>query len=214
MQSPMSEIGAVFKPLIIAIIFVLLISTAVLIVHLIIRTRLYEGRTMEADLSALYVKCQNYLFSSELILQEIGGLEFAEAERIAALMTDVITARYRNIQNSNMPMFLRENYPDLRNLGVSFDRLADQIVSRRQGFQNYQEQLANRIAEFEKWRTATLRGIFIAKDFPDDKLEAVINGAVVAKAEAALAKMKQLVSNQETNAAYGSGLYDAHRYER
>ncbi len=205
--NPMAEIGKVFWPLLIVLILVLVIAACVGIARIIIRTRLHEGRAMEAELNALYIKCQNYLFSSDLILKEMGNLEATEAERITTVMTDVITARYMNIQNSNMPMFLRESYPDLRGLGISYDRLAELIVSRRQGFQNYQEQLADKITVFEKWRTATLRAILIAKDFPDDKLEAIINGNVVATGNMALQKMKQLISDKETNATYHSGLY-------
>ncbi len=209
-MDPMNDIGRVFAPLMFWGILFLTVGAIVLAMKLWITTRVNEGRALEQELNALYMKCQNYLFSSELILKEISGLESGEADRVAQILSQVIQARNANVGVSNLPIFLYENYPDLRNLGIPYDHLASQIISRREGFQRYQEQLADKISEFEKWRTATLRGILFAQDFPDDKLEAVINGEVVAVGSAALGKMKQLISNQATNAAYHSGLYEGY----
>ena len=184
-----------------------LVCAFIPLIKLILRTRLTEGRALEVELNNIYMRCQNNLFIGELVLKEIGGLESTEADRIANLMKDVISARYKNISNSNMPAFLTENYPDLRNLAISYDRLAGEIIKRRDAFLTSQDQLAFKIEAFEKWRTATVRAWFFAKDYPDDNLKAIINGRVIATGNAALQKMQQLISSEETNSTYNSGLY-------
>ncbi|MDR1801629.1 MAG: hypothetical protein LBQ95_07320 [Lachnospiraceae bacterium] len=206
-NNPMTEIGNVFKPLILILIPVCLVTVLLIIVSLIIKTRL-QGRRMEVELNAHYVRCQSCLFLGDVILKELRSVERAEAGFISNIMGEVTSGRYKNISDSRMPMFLRENYPDLQNLGVSYDNLASHIVTRRLEFRQYQEELSRKVEEFEKWRVATLLGIVLAKDFPDDKLEAVINGNTVARGAAALQKMKQLISDRGTNKAFYTGIYE------
>ena len=199
--------GGAFTVFLIIVGVAALICVSVPLIKLILRTRFSEGRALEAELNNLYLRCQNNLFISELVLKEIGDLESTEADRVADLMRNVVTARYQNISGGNMPAFLTENYPDLRNLGVSYERLASEIIKRRDEFRNYQEQLAFKIEAFEKWRTATVRAWIFARDFPDGNLKAIINGTVIATGKAALQKMQQLISSGQVNAVYHTGIY-------
>jgi hypothetical protein len=168
----------------------------------------------ENNLSQEYTTARGNLATYVSTIREALGVADRATGNLDALLTDVVAGRYQgdtSVQPGGGQLFsaITEAYPDITSLSINYERVQTAIFAGRESFKNEQEHLLQMISDYSTWREdGLLRSFFTGMlGAPTDRLKAD-NGTDIAYGQAALDRMAKIVSTQEANDAYKTGVME------
>jgi len=193
----------------------LVIFALVMIVPVVLYTSINgKQKTMvdkETRLSAKYQDNQNVLSTYKKTIKEALGVSQSSTAAQNTVLENVIKGRYENGSSASPSggsafSAIVEAYPDVKNIGESFQKVQSAIFAGREAFKNQQTALLDLLRDYDKWRNSGLIHPMIVRIIgaPSDNLEARI-GAKVTTGQEALSQMKLLVTDAETSEDFNSG---------
>lgn len=206
-QSPAEFFKKYQKPILIgaaALVVVLLFSG-----WLVKKSVTLKGNRTEAELTSQYNDNIGQLSTCITTSRQAAGVALQQTKAFDLIIEDAVSGRYQDNSSADgvgrglLFSAIQENYPDLTKVGGTFDKVMEVVVGCRKDYQQYQEKLQLRLAEFDKWRNGTfLASIF--GDFPNDNLVAE-SGSEILRGQDAYDKMRHMVSTSAAQRAYQSG---------
>lgn len=163
----------------------------------------------ETNLSALYRDNQNGLSSYVSGFYEQVGIADRKSAQLDKIISDAIKGRYdgkTSAQPGSGQLFsaIQEAYP---NIDLStYDRIQEYIQKSRNEFKGAQTRLLGTVAQYENTRKQGFIKSTVANalGFPSDTLQARVDGKVL-YGRTALEQIQQIVLDDTTSAAFGSG---------
>jgi hypothetical protein len=164
-----------------------------------------KGNRLEQGLNAQYKSNVGQLSNCLDKSQQAAGVAKGETAAFDKVITDAMLGRYgatdsANVDSGKFFSAVHEAYPDLSQVGNTFNNVLDVVTGCREDYQHYQEKMASMVNNFNTWRTASWTSRHFAKGFPNDNLQA---GKFTGKD--ALTQMNVVVSVQAAQDAYNTG---------
>ena len=167
------------------------------------------GNTKEQDLNAQYNTNIGQLSNCITQIRETAGVAKGQTAAFDEIMLDAVKGRYdqgSTAQVGQGALFsaIHEAYPDLTQLGKTFDNVMTVVRGCRQDYQDDQAKLQDMIAKFEQWRTGHFWVRHLGGGFPNDNLIAQ-KGSEVLHGKDALDQMRVIVVVSDATNAYQTG---------
>lgn len=163
----------------------------------------------ETQLSAEYLDNQNVLSAYVTAFYEQVGIADRKSDQLDRIITDAIKGRYQgdtSAQPGGGALFsaIQEAYPQI-DLST-YDKIQDFIVKSRGEFKGEQTQLLKLVEAYQNYlNQGLLKSIVINfLGYPSDNLTARVDGRVI-KGDAALEQIQQIVLDDNTSKAFGTG---------
>lgn len=168
-----------------------------------------DGNRLQNQLNAQYNVNIAKLGDCIIKIRESSGIAKGETAAFDKIIEDAVKGRYEvgsTAQPTGGALFsaIKEAYPDLTNLGSTFNKVLEVTVGCRSDYQSYQEKLQSQIKTFNDWRNGSLSGNLWAGGYPTSELHAV-KGDQTLKGQEALDQMERVVTVSDAQKGYDSG---------
>lgn len=133
------------------------------------------GNRKESALNAQYSNNQNILSNCIIRIRETAGIAKGQTNALDRIITDAVKGRYggdttAKIGQGQLFSAIKEAYPDLNNLGVTFGKVLDITNGCRSDFAGQQSKTLDMLRDFDGWRTGSLTVRTFGGDFPNHNL--------------------------------------------